>query len=186
MKKSFTTGNIARICRVTINTVVKWFDSGELKGYRIPSSRARRVKRKDLLAFMKKHDFPMDRIAAEKFKILIVDSDGKTYTSFLKTLSKDDRYLLENATSGFEAGLQTGDSAPDMIFLNIDLSDVDWRRVGALLGKNKDTADITLMAMSRKIRKKEAGELEKLGYAGALRKPRRPAALRELLGKYTP
>ena len=53
MKKSFTTGNIARICRVTINTVVKWFDSGELKGYRIPSSRARRVKRKDLLAFMK-------------------------------------------------------------------------------------------------------------------------------------
>src|SRR5262249_14744586 len=36
MKKVFTTGQVAKICKVAPRTVSKWFDSGRLRGYRIP------------------------------------------------------------------------------------------------------------------------------------------------------
>ena len=37
--KVFTTGQVAKICKVAPRTVSKWFDSGRLKGYRIPDPR---------------------------------------------------------------------------------------------------------------------------------------------------
>src|SRR5262249_20909278 len=43
MKKVFTTGQVAKICKVAPRTVSKWFDSGRLRGYRIPGSQDRRI-----------------------------------------------------------------------------------------------------------------------------------------------
>ena len=45
MKKVFTTGQVAKICKVAPRTVSKWFDSGRLRGYRIPGSQDRRIPR---------------------------------------------------------------------------------------------------------------------------------------------
>ena len=46
MKKVFTTGQVAKICKVAPRTVSKWFDSGRLPGaYRIPGSQDRRIPR---------------------------------------------------------------------------------------------------------------------------------------------
>src|SRR5205823_90621 len=46
MKTIFTTGQVAKICKVAPRTVSKWFDSGRLRGYRIPGSQDRRIPRK--------------------------------------------------------------------------------------------------------------------------------------------
>ena len=43
--KVFTTGQVAKICKVAPRTVSKWFDSGRLRGYRIPGSQDRRIPR---------------------------------------------------------------------------------------------------------------------------------------------
>ena len=53
MKKVFTTGQVAKICKVAPRTVSKWFDSGRLRGYRIPGSQDRRIPREHLLRFLK-------------------------------------------------------------------------------------------------------------------------------------
>ena len=42
-KDVLTTGEVAKLCNVAPRTVSKWFDSGSLKGYRIPGSRDRRM-----------------------------------------------------------------------------------------------------------------------------------------------
>ena len=34
-KDVLTTGEVAKICNVASRTVSKWFDSGQLKGYRL-------------------------------------------------------------------------------------------------------------------------------------------------------
>ena len=49
MKKVFTTGQVAKICKVAPRTVSKWFDSGRLRGYRIPGSQDRRIPREHLI-----------------------------------------------------------------------------------------------------------------------------------------
>ena len=51
----YTTGQVAKICKVAPRTVSKWFDSGRLKGYRIPGSQDRRIPREYLIKFLKEH-----------------------------------------------------------------------------------------------------------------------------------
>lgn len=58
-KEVFTTGDVARLCNVAPRTVSNWFDAGMLKGYRIPGSRARRIPRENLVAFLKQYDMPL-------------------------------------------------------------------------------------------------------------------------------
>lgn len=52
-KQVFTTGQVAKICHVASRTVAKWFDSGHLRGYRIPGSQDRRIPRAHLIRFLK-------------------------------------------------------------------------------------------------------------------------------------
>src|SRR4028118_1061106 len=77
MKKVFTTGQVAKICKVAPRTVSKWFDSGRLRGYRIPGSQDRRIPREHLLRFLKEHGMPLGDLEAEVYhKILVVGADA--------------------------------------------------------------------------------------------------------------
>ena len=65
MKKVFTTGQVAKICKVAPRTVSKWFDSGRLRGYRIPGSQDRRIPREQLIRFLKEHGMPLGELEEE-------------------------------------------------------------------------------------------------------------------------
>lgn len=56
--RPLTTGQCAVLCYVAPRTVSKWFDSGRLKGFRIPGSLDRRVMPVDLLEFLREHEMP--------------------------------------------------------------------------------------------------------------------------------
>lgn len=59
-KKVFTTGDVARLLHVNINTVIKWFDEGKINGFRLPMSNDRRITIGYLRAFMAEHSIPRD------------------------------------------------------------------------------------------------------------------------------
>ena len=60
MKTVFTTGEAAKICKVSQQTIIRCFDSGQLKGFRVPGSRFRRIPREALCA----HRYPASSIAS--------------------------------------------------------------------------------------------------------------------------
>lgn len=62
-KRILTTGDVAQILKVAPRTVSKWFDSGRLRGYRIPGSQDRRIPRERLVEFMTAHDMPAALLA---------------------------------------------------------------------------------------------------------------------------
>jgi excisionase family DNA binding protein len=64
MTRVFTTGQVAKIFSVNINTVIKWFDDGKLEGFRLPRSNERRIYRESVLEFMKEHDISLDLLQA--------------------------------------------------------------------------------------------------------------------------
>ncbi len=66
MKTVFTTGEAAEICKVSQQTIIRCFDSGRLKGFRVPGSRFRRIPRDALLQFMKDNDIPPDTLPRDK------------------------------------------------------------------------------------------------------------------------
>ncbi len=58
--RTLTTGEVAKICNVATRTVAKWIDSGELKGFRLPGGKNRRVMMENLIAFMKRNNIPLE------------------------------------------------------------------------------------------------------------------------------
>ena len=85
-KDVLTTGEVAKVCNVASRTVSKWFDSGQLRGYRIPGSKDRRIPVTNLLAFMKKHSIPMDGLMSGNPRVLVLDGDASA-SDMLRYLS---------------------------------------------------------------------------------------------------
>jgi two-component system response regulator RpaA len=61
----FTTGDVARICKVAQRTVTNWTERGQLKFYRIPGSRDRRITRPELAKFITDNGLPAEFLPAE-------------------------------------------------------------------------------------------------------------------------
>ena len=51
MKTVFTTGEAAKICKVSQQTIIRCFDLGQPKGFRVPGSRFRRIPPHQLFSF---------------------------------------------------------------------------------------------------------------------------------------
>lgn len=60
--RPLTTGQVAKICRVSMSAVIRWCDEGKLAHYRIPniseSSRHRRILTETLRRFMVENHLP--------------------------------------------------------------------------------------------------------------------------------
>ena len=101
-KTVFTTGEAAKICKVSQQTIIRCFDSGQLKGFRVPGSRFRRIPRESLYVFMKENNIPTDALESGKHKILVVD-DNQDLVDLLvangvdETRSKEVAVNLEHA-----------------------------------------------------------------------------------------
>ena len=120
MKKVFTTGQVAKICKVAPRTVSKWFDSGRLRGYRIPGSQDRRIPREHLIRFLKEHGMPLGELEEEGWhKILIIGAEQLFIDRVQELLPEDDDYKYEVAHSGFEAGIQAESFHPDTIIIDL-------------------------------------------------------------------
>ena len=114
--KVFTTGQVAKICKVAPRTVSKWFDSGRLKGYRIPGSQDRRIPREYLIKFLKEHGMPLGDLEDEAMaKVLIVAQDQVLIENLKRELPPERSFKVAVAASGFEAGIQAESFHPDCI-----------------------------------------------------------------------
>src|SRR4030042_3334889 len=107
MKELFTTGEVADICRVSQQTIIRCFDSGRLEGFRVPGSRFRRIPRESLLKFMKGNAIPLDGLDSGKKKVLIVDDDAEIVDLLVEVLTRDGRFDVKTATRRYEGGIQT-------------------------------------------------------------------------------
>ncbi len=116
-KEVLTTGEVASICHVAPRTVSKWFDTGKLRGYRIPGSRDRRIPRQQLEAFMRAHGIPMDGLTGESWRVLVVDPDP--VGEVVEELHQRSGFEVTTAKNGFEAGVIAQRVQPDVILLDI-------------------------------------------------------------------
>ena len=64
-RKTFTTGQVAQVMDVSIQTVIRLVDDGKLKGFKIPGSRFRRISRDSLVSFMTANNIPMPAFLSE-------------------------------------------------------------------------------------------------------------------------
>jgi len=117
-KDVFTTGEVAAICKVAPRTVSKWFDSGKLRGYRIPGSKDRRIPAQQLIRFMRAHGIPLDGLETGLTRVLIVEQDRGVADLLSQALARDAGYDVYIARSAFEAGLLVASAKPHLLLLD--------------------------------------------------------------------
>ena len=131
-KDVLTTGEVAKICKVAPRTVTKWFDSGQLRGYKIPGSKDRRIPVSQLMRFMKSNNMPLNGIVDfTKTRILIVDDEAEVIDMLRDLLSKETQYEVQTCQNGFEAGILAEKIKPHVILLDIHLGEINGRELCA-------------------------------------------------------
>ena len=171
MKELFTTGEAADICRVSQQTIIRCFDSGKLEGFRVPGSRFRRIPRDCLVKFMKSNAIPLNGLDTGKKKVLIVDDDAEIVDLLVEVLTRDGRFDVKTATSGYEAGIQTQRFRPDAILLDYMLPDVNGNVVCHTIRKNPEFENIKIIIVSGVIKQEEIDQLLKSGAQDFVKKP---------------
>lgn len=78
--RHLSTAEAARLCGISQNSVIRSFDEGLLKGFRLPGSTARRFTRGQLRQFMEAHQIPTDRLDALELAEFI-DGDDAAVTA---------------------------------------------------------------------------------------------------------
>jgi excisionase family DNA binding protein len=171
MKTVFTTGEAAKICKVSQQTIIRCFDSGQLKGFRVPGSRFRRIPREQLYNFMKDNGIPTDALESGKRKILVVDDDEDLVEMITDVLNRDGRFEVRTVNNGFDAGMMVREYQPDLIVLDVMLPDINGKEVCQRVRSDKAMDQVKIICISGMVEDDKVHELTAAGANDFMRKP---------------
>ena len=171
MKTVFTTGEAAKICKVSQQTIIRCFDNGQLKGFRVPGSRFRRIPREMLYKFMKDNGIPTDALESGRRKVLLVDDDTELVEIMTKFLEEDGRFDVKIATTGFDAGRLVKEYRPDMLVLDVMLPDINGKEVCQRVRADNTMEDVRILCISGMIEEDKIQDLRLAGADDFMHKP---------------
>jgi len=171
VNRIFTSEEVAEICGVSSDTVSRWFDLGQIEGYRLGDGGDRRIPYENLRKYMLGHGIPIERLDEGQKCILVVDDDPFYLDTIPSILSKLDTYKIIVASTGFEAGAEVVENNPQLIILDIHVSDMDGRMVWRRVKDRDETKSTRILAISGYIDDEEAQELREFGFDDTLKKP---------------
>jgi excisionase family DNA binding protein len=151
-KTIYTTHEVSRLLHVNPRSVINWIEQSLLPSYRTPGGH-RRIRRDDLLAFLRKHQIPTPESLVEgSFNVLIVDDESEIVDVMSSYLQRQGGYQVSSATDGISALLEVGRMKPDLLVLDVMIPGVDGvevcRRIKA--DSNNRTIIIAISGLAEK------------------------------------
>jgi excisionase family DNA binding protein len=165
-KNVLTTGDVAKICHVAPRTVSKWFDNGQLRGYRIPGSKDRRIPVNELIRFMKTHNMPTSELAVGKIRVLLADSNLEAATALADSLRSRADYDVQIVQSNFETGSAIQKFMPHVLLLSMMAEGIDASAVCKGIRENEDLRTIKIIALVSQLSDSESKALLQKGFDG--------------------
>ena len=170
-KTVFTTGEAAKICKVSQQTIIRCFDNGSLKGFRVPGSRFRRIPRDHLFAFMRDNGIPTDALENGKKKLLIVDDEQDLVDLMADAFDRDGRFDIRTANNGFDAGMQVKEFRPDIVVLDVMLPDINGKEVCQRVRSDNTLDSVKIICISGMIEQDKISDLRAAGADDFVQKP---------------
>ena len=165
-KNVLTTGDVAKICHVAPRTVSKWFDNGQLRGYRIPGSKDRRIPVTELVRFMKVHNMPTTDLAIGKIRVMIADSNFKAASTLADLLRIKAEYDVQIVRSNFETGSAIQKFTPHVLLISLLAEGIDASAVCKGIRENEDLRTIKIIALVNNLSDSESMALLQKGFDG--------------------
>lgn len=119
MNKSYSSGDVAKICNVTPRTIIRWISAGKLNSFKLPGRGNNRVAEDDLIAFLHANQMPIPEtlVKIEDRHCIIVGSD-KHFIRHVKRIVRDADYVTQVVSDPFEAGLHIASKRPALVVLD--------------------------------------------------------------------
>ena len=171
MKDVYTTGEAAKICKVSQQTIIRCFDSGQLKGFRVPGSRFRRIPRAELFMFMRDNGIPTDALESGKRKIMVVDDDVSLVELITDMIERDGRFEVRSVNNGFDAGMMVKEYHPDLLVLDVMLTDINGKEVCTRVRGDSTMDDVKIICISGMVEQDKIEDLRQSGANEFLQKP---------------
>lgn len=170
-KKILTTGDVAKICCVAPRTVSKWFDSGKLRGYRIPGSKDRRIPVAQLVRFLRSNGMPLNGLDSGQTRVLLLDGDVSLARRLAQELDRRGDYETRVATSVIETGAMAAQWKPHAMLVDVALPDVIPKSISRWVCANEELPGTRLIAMAPSASRSQGQTLLQDGFHAFLSKP---------------
>lgn len=170
-KTVFTTGEAAKICKVSQQTIIRCFDNGTLKGFRVPGSRFRRIPRDLLYTFMKENGIPTDALESGRRKVLIVDDDEELVELLADVFERDGRFDIRVANNGFDAGMLVNEFRPELVVLDVMLPDINGKEVCQRVRADSNLDTVKIICISGMVEQDKVADLRAAGANEFINKP---------------
>ena len=170
-KSVYTTGEVAAVCNISQQTVIRCFDNGKLNGFRVPGSKFRRIPREHLVAFMLENGIPLDQLDTGKRRVLVVDDDEAIIEMFVELFERDGRFEVRTTGTGYEAGILTHSFKPNLMLLDYKLPDVNGTSVCRTVRSNRKFEHMKIIIISGVADPDEVQELLAAGADEFIKKP---------------
>ncbi len=125
MKQTLTTGEIAKYCGVNFRTVIRWIERGHLKSYKLPGRGDNRVQVPDFIDFLNQNGMPIpEDFTSHNKRILVVDDERPMADAIARVLKRQ-KYEVDIANNGFEAGAMMTAQEPGLVTLDLSMPGLD-------------------------------------------------------------
>jgi excisionase family DNA binding protein len=171
MKDVLTTGEVARLCGVAPRTVSKWFDAGQLRGFKIPGSRDRRIPREALVRFMRAYGIPLRGLDGATIRVLIIDTAYEVADAMKVALESNFEYEVQVATGVFEAGLLARQTRPHVVFLDTGLPGLNPKEMRQALRSDPELVATKVVAVEAEATAECVRQRMSEGFDGCIGKP---------------
>ncbi len=166
----FSTFDISKICNVHHTTVIYWINEKKIPAYLTPGGH-RRVKKEDLLDFMRKFNIPIPDTLARVYKRILVIDDDHDALDELNSALRAEGFEVDLASSGFEAGQKVHVCKPDLILLDFMMPGMDGFEACSILKNDKETASIPVIAVTALNGGDEVEKIKECGVNAYFSKP---------------
>lgn len=178
-KTVISTGVVAAHCQVSYDTVKNWIRMGKLPAYATPGRR-HLIRLEDFQAFLKTYGMPAYEAARpRKRKILVVDDHEELVQTIIEFLEATREYECAAASDGFEAGLQVMTFAPDLVLLDLRMTQMDGFQVCRRLKADPKTQHTLVLVMTAYAEERNLDKARACGADDCLVKPFTMEALKQ-------
>ncbi|WP_290698207.1 response regulator [Amphritea sp.] len=185
--KTLTSGDIANYLDVTQRTVIRWINSGKLKGFKLPGRGNNRIQTVDFIDFLKQNKIPIPDQLKEEFSpvstsILLIDDEPAVLRAMTRAL-KPLHLNIHSAADGFHAGLLLEQLNPAMIVLDLSMPGMDGFAVIRYIRDEQKNSDIRILVVSA-LAGQQLDHALAIGADAVLSKPFSNAQLRKTISEW--
>ncbi len=188
----YTTMDLARVCRVSLRTVIRWIDDGRLPSFRTPGGH-RRVREEDFRQFLDRYHIPFaDTIHLHRRSTIVVGPCKALSDPWARSLRQGLGRLLRRASDAcevlladtlLEAALLAGLHRPDLLILDAGKSGSDIAKLCRAVRKFPETRQIRILLLDGGIPPARRRELRELAVQDIVP---RPCAIEDLRAHLIP